>query len=187
MVFLAASSAIVAPIALGGLLPLVMGSASVPMEMETGKIAAMLLLTQLLPLCLGIAIRHLWPDVGVKLQPCAALVSKGLNLITISVILTAHFDLLSEIRARGFVGMAVLLMVSWTAGWLSGGPTTDTRRALAVTTSLRNFGVGLVIATNGFAGTPAVTALIAYGMVSLFGTLALATWSAGSRGTRPAS
>jgi hypothetical protein len=34
--------------------------------------------------------------------------------------------------------------------------------------------VGLVIATSTFAGTAAVTAIVAYGLISLFGTLALA-------------
>lgn len=43
---------------------------------------------------------------------------------------------------------------------------------MAVTTSLRNFGVGLVIATSTFARAPAITAIVAYGLVLLFGTLA---------------
>jgi BASS family bile acid:Na+ symporter len=55
---------------------------------------------------------------------------------------------------------------------LFGGPTRDIRAALAVTTSLRNFGVGLAISTSAFAGTPAVPAIVAYGLVSLVGTLA---------------
>jgi BASS family bile acid:Na+ symporter len=70
--------------------------------------------------------------------------------------------------------MTLLLSLSWTAGWLIGGPTLETRKALAVTTSLRNFGVGLVIATAALAGTSAVTIIVAYGLVSLFGTLAFA-------------
>jgi BASS family bile acid:Na+ symporter len=108
------------------------------------------------------------------MQKPANLLSKVLNLLTIGLILFAQFELLAEIRPRGFVGMIVLLAVSWTAGWLFGGRAADTRKALAVTTSLRNFGVGLVIATSAFANTPAVTAIIAYGIISLFTTLGLA-------------
>jgi BASS family bile acid:Na+ symporter len=70
--------------------------------------------------------------------------------------------------------MLVLLAVSWTTGWVFGGPTIAIRKALAVTTSLRNFGVGLVIATTAFADTPAATAIIAYGIISLFATIGLA-------------
>ena len=42
---------------------------------------------------------------------------------------------------------------------------------LATTTATRNVAVGLVIATSNFSGTPAVTAVVAYGLVSLLGTL----------------
>jgi BASS family bile acid:Na+ symporter len=181
MVLLAASSPIIAPIALCGLLPLVSGSD--PLLIDSGKIAITLLVTQMFPLCLGIAVRQWWPTAAERMQKPANLVSKVLNLFTVGLILVAQFDMLTEIRPRGFVGILILLIVSWTAGWLLGGPTPETRKALAVTTSLRNFGVGLVIATSAFPGTPAVTAIVAYGLVSLLGTLAFAMF-VGAR-TRP--
>jgi BASS family bile acid:Na+ symporter len=69
--------------------------------------------------------------------------------------------------------MIGLLIVSWAVGWLVGGPALVIRKVMAVTSSLRNFGVGLVIAAGTFPGTPAVTAVITYGLVSLLGTLGL--------------
>jgi BASS family bile acid:Na+ symporter len=173
MVLLAGSSAIVAPIALIGLLPFVSGGD--PLSIDFGRIATTLLLTQMLPLCLGIAVRHWAPTAADKMQKPATLVSKLLNLLTVSLILVTQFGMITEIRPRGFVGMVALLLISWTAGWLLGGPTSETSSALAVTTSLRNFGVGLVIVTNTFPGTPAVTAVVAYGLISLLGTIVLAT------------
>jgi bile acid:Na+ symporter, BASS family len=172
MALLAGSSAIIAPLALRGLLPLV--SANDPPVIASSQMAITLLLTQLVPLSLGIATRHWRPTVAVRMQQPANLLSKVLNLLTIGLILFTQFDLLAEIRPRGFIGMAILLAVSWTAGWLFGGPAAGTRKALAVTTSLRNFGVGLVIATNSFSNTPAVTAITAYGIMSLFTTIGLA-------------
>jgi BASS family bile acid:Na+ symporter len=172
MVLLAGSSAIIAPIALRALLPFVSGKE--PVSIDTTRMVITLLFTQILPLCLGIAVRHWWPTAADKMQKPANLVSKGLNLLMVGLILITQYALLAEVRVRGVVGMVILQIVSWTAGWLVGGPISDTRKALAVTTSLRNFGVGLVIATSTFAGTPAVTAIVAYGLVSLFGTLALA-------------
>jgi BASS family bile acid:Na+ symporter len=70
--------------------------------------------------------------------------------------------------------MLALLVASWAAGWLLGGPGCGNRRALTLTTSLRNVGVGLVIATGNFAGTAAVTAVLAYGVVEIGGSLLLA-------------
>ena len=57
-----------------------------------------------------------------------------------------------------------------------GGPGGDNRKAMTLTTALRNVGVGLVIATGNFADTPAVTATLAYGLFEIVGTMLLAFW-----------
>ena len=88
--------------------------------------------------------------------------------------LAAYYPLLAEIRLRGYAGMLVLLVASLAAGWLLGGPGTDNRRAVALTTSLRNVGVGMVIATGNFGGTAAVTAVLCYGILEIVGSLLLA-------------
>jgi BASS family bile acid:Na+ symporter len=90
------------------------------------------------------------------------------------MILVVYFPLLTEIRLPGFVGMLALLIASWVAGWLLGGPDIDTRKTMTLTTSLRNVGVGLVIVTGSFAGTPAVTATLAYGLFGVVASLLLA-------------
>jgi len=46
------------------------------------------------------------------------------------------------IRLRDYVAMSALLVARLAAGWLLGGPGSDNRKALALTTSLRNVGVG---------------------------------------------
>jgi BASS family bile acid:Na+ symporter len=92
----------------------------------------------------------------------------------VGLILVVQFHLLTEIRLRAFVGMLTLLIASWVAGWLLGGTGRDNRKAMTLTTSLRNVGVGLVIATGAFAGTPAVTAVLVYGLFEVVGSLLLA-------------
>jgi BASS family bile acid:Na+ symporter len=52
----------------------------------------------------------------------------------------------------------------------------DSRRAVALTTALRNVGLGLVIVTGNFGGTPAVSAALAYGIVEVLGSRAVALW-----------
>ncbi len=90
------------------------------------------------------------------------------------LILFAQFHLLLEIRPRGLLGMLALLIASWIAGYLLGGPASETRKAMTLTTALRNVGVGLVIATGSFPGTPAITAVLAYGILEILGSLLLA-------------
>jgi BASS family bile acid:Na+ symporter len=84
---------------------------------------------------------------------------------------------------RAWFGMSALLLATCVSGWLLGGPGSDNRKAMALTTSLRNVGVGLVIATGSFPGTAVVTTTLAYGIFEIFGSLLLAVaW--GRRGAR---
>jgi bile acid:Na+ symporter, BASS family len=172
MVMLAGSSAIAAPVLLYFLLPLM--SASESLQVDAAKIVVTLLVTQLAPLCLGLGVRHWLPGLANRLLRPANLLSAILNLATLVVVLLAYFPLMAEIRLRGYLGMLALLVASWATGWLLGGPGSDTRRALALTTALRNVGVGLVIATSNFGDTAAVTAVLAYGIFEIVGTLLLA-------------
>src|SRR4029077_7102032 len=109
-----------------------------------------------------------------RLQKPANLLSAVLNLATFGIVLAVYFPLLAEVRLRGYLGMLVLLVASWAAGWLLGGPGADNRRALTLTTSLRNVGVGLVIATGNFGGRDARAAGPRYGIFEIVGSLVLA-------------
>ena len=92
----------------------------------------------------------------------------------IGLILATQYETLAAIRLRGWIGMGLLLLASLGIGWVSGGSETPTRKALAITTATRNVAVALVIVTSNFAGTPAVTAVVAYGLVSTLGALGCA-------------
>jgi BASS family bile acid:Na+ symporter len=174
MVILAASSAILAPALLQVLLRLT-GEGNA-LQVDVARVGGTLLLTQLLPLCVGISVRHWWSGIAERLQKPASLISAMLGLATVGTILVVHFQLLIEIRLRGYLGMSALLVASWVVGWLLGGPEVNKRKALSLTTSLRNVGVGLVIATGNFGGTAAVTTAVTYGIVEILGSLLLAFW-----------
>ncbi len=172
MVILASSSALAAPLLLHLLLPLV--SRTEALQVDAGRIVVTLLATQLAPLCLGLGVRHWLPGLADRLQRPANLLSAILSLVVIGVILAVYSRLLAVVRLRGYVAMSALLVSSWLAGWVLGGPGSNNRRALALTTSLRNVGVGLVIATSNFGGTAAVTAVLTYGILEIIGSLLLA-------------
>lgn len=183
MVILAGSSALLSPLLLGLLLPRVAGGA-VPTIDVVGIVAA-LLSTQLLPLLAGLLLRHRQPQLAERLTGPLELGSKILNLGVVTLILITQFRMLADIRPRGFVGMLLLLFATLAIGWLAGGPGANERRSMALTTALRNVGVGLVIVSGNFAETPAVSAALAYGIVEVLGSLLLALWwgrSAGQRG-----
>jgi BASS family bile acid:Na+ symporter len=174
MVVLAGSSAILSPLLLRVLLPWVSGG-EVPRIDLIGMVGA-LLLTQLQPLLLGLVVRHWRPQLAERLLSPFELVSKILSLSVAALILASQFHMLAEIRIRGFAAMLILLAASLAIGWLAGGSGSDDRKTMALTTALRNVGVGLVIVTANFAGTAAVSAALAYGIVEVFGSLLVALW-----------
>jgi BASS family bile acid:Na+ symporter len=174
MVVLAASSAIVSPVLLLVLLPWVSGGEAPRIDLIA--MVGALLVTQLLPLLVGLLVRHRFPRLADSLLSPFELVSKVLNLSVAGLILATQYPMLAEIRMRGFAGMLILLAASLAIGWFAGGAGRDNRKTMALTTALRNVGVGLVIVTGNFAGTAAVSAALAYGIVEVFGSLLLALW-----------
>jgi BASS family bile acid:Na+ symporter len=174
MVILAGSSAIVSPLLLTALMPWLAGGSVARIDLA-GMVGA-LLVTQLLPLLVGLLVRHWRPQLADRLAGPLELISKVLNLGVVGLILASQFQMLADIRLRGFAGMLLLLAGSLLIGWLAGGSKRDSRKTMALTTALRNVGVGLVIVTGNFAGTPAVSAALAYGIVEVLGSLLVALW-----------
>ena len=103
------------------------------------------------------------------LERPVGLLANALLLALVGAIVVTQFEMLATIRPRGWFGMGLLLMAGLGLGWSCGGPGGTRRRALATTTATRNVALGLVIVGRDFAGTPAVTAGVACGLVSILG------------------
>lgn len=170
MVVLAASSAILAPLLLGFLLPMAAGNSAV--KINVIKIIGTLVGAQLLPLGIGLWIRHSRPAFAERLKKPAGNLSLLLNLLLLTVIISVQFQTLAQIRLRGYVAMFCLVLGTFVAGRLScERGDVSTAKSLILTTAVRNVGVSLVIATGSFPGTAAITATIAYG---IFQTIVIA-------------
>jgi len=168
MVILAGSSAVLAPLLLGLLLPIVAGGRT--LEIDVSKMVPTLLGAQLLPLAFGLWIRRRYPRLADNLLQPAKGLSLLLIVLFIGLILSVQFRMLSDIHLKGYVGMLCLVVASMAAGW-SVSRQGDSTKAMVITTSVRNVGVTLVIATASFADTAAITSATAFG---LFQTLAIA-------------
>jgi BASS family bile acid:Na+ symporter len=176
MVILAGLSAVLSP----ALLIILLGWISPERDLEIDFLAmgTTLLLTQLLPLAVGLALRRWTPATAERLVKPAGRVANLVLLAVLALILISQWETLAAIRLRGWVGMTLLLAASFGIGWLLGGPDRAIRKTLSLTTGIRNAAVGLVIVNANFAGTPAVGAVVAYGLFCIVGGLALAFWMA---------
>ncbi|MBV8600134.1 MAG: hypothetical protein JO359_01080 [Candidatus Eremiobacteraeota bacterium] len=141
-----------------------------------------LVFSQLLPLLAGLAVHEWRPALASALLKPAARLSMLLNLSVVVLILATQYPLLLSIKPLGFAGMLALLAASLLVGWLLGGSSPAIRKSFSLTTSIRNAGVGIVIATGAFPGTLAAPALLAYALVSILGSLAVAVWWGRSAG-----
>src|SRR5262245_15913941 len=174
MVLLAGSSTIVAPLLLHVLLPVTSGEE--PPRIDVSRMVGTLLLTQLVPLSVGMAVRQCRPELADRLRKPAKRLAVILNVAAFGLIIGVDFHLLPSVKAIGVEGMVILVIAALVVGWLLGGPGGDKRKAMAFSTGVRNVSVSLVIVTASFPGTPAVTAVLAY---ALFQTVVLALLAAG--------
>jgi BASS family bile acid:Na+ symporter len=169
MVVLAGLSALASPALLALLLAQMMPDSE--LRIDYLAIVRTLLIAQVLPLALGLGIHHWAPRLTEWIARPVNLLANLMLLAVIVLLLVRDHESLAVIRLPGWLGMLLLLAASLGIGWLCGGPGLATRKALALTTAVRNAAVGLVIVSNNFTDTPAVTGVIAYAFVSILGAL----------------
>ena len=143
MLILAGLSALLTPALLSVLLPWV--APATDLHMNYPGIVRILLITQLLPLALGLGFRHAAPRWTRLVAKPVGLLANALLLALVGAIVATQYGMLAAIRPRGWLGMGLLLTASLGLGWSCGGPDLASRKALATTTATRNIAVGLVI------------------------------------------
>jgi BASS family bile acid:Na+ symporter len=172
MVILAGLSALLSPALLGLIMPRLFPAGD--LHIDYLVIVKTLLISQMVPLGIGLSIHRFAPSLASRVAKPVGLIGNLLLAIVVALILVREYESLASIRFRGWVGIALLLASTIAIGWVCGGPERATRKAMAVTTAVRNAAVALVIVSGNFAGTAAVTAVVAYALVSIFAALGFA-------------
>lgn len=140
------------------------------------KMTVTLLLAQLLPLLIGLAINYWRPSLTSRLVGPASQLAKVLNAALLVLIFYTYYRLFLGIKPIGYFGMLLLLIASLAIGWLAGVSDSGNRKATALTTSIRNSIPSIVIAIESFPGTLALPAVVVFGIFGLLGSLVLALW-----------
>ncbi|TCK33731.1 BASS family bile acid:Na+ symporter [Paraburkholderia sp. BL8N3] len=134
-------------------------------HVDSMRILKILLLVQLLPLCVGLAVHECFPKLArILVTPLNGL--NHLALVTLNVALfIAYWESLKKFRPSAYIGMLLLFMSILAIGWLCGGRAVSRRKATALGTAVRSGGVGLVIVIANFPGTPAVPSVTVFALV----------------------
>jgi BASS family bile acid:Na+ symporter len=172
MIVLSVLSAFLSPALLSMFAPWIAPTSD--LHVDYLAIVKTLLVMQLAPLAVGLALNRWAPNLGKRIAGPVGWIANVLLIALIVAIVVTQFDLLAAIRLRAWAGMTVLLIVSFAIGWLCGGSNRDSRAAMAVTTASRNVAVGLLIAGKNLPDSPALVAVVAFGLYCIVGTLAFA-------------
>jgi bile acid:Na+ symporter, BASS family len=172
MIVLSVLSAFLSPALLGMLAPWIAPTSE--LRIDYLAIVKTLLVMQLLPLAFGLALNRWAPNFAKRIARPVGRIANLMLIALIVAIVVTQFDLLAAIRLRAWAGMTVLLIASFAMGWLCGGSNRGTKAAMAVTTASRNVAVGLLIAGQNLPDTPALVAVVAFGLYCIVGTLAFA-------------
>jgi predicted Na+-dependent transporter len=66
------------------------------------------------------------------------------------------------------LAVVLAIFVSLLIGhWMMFGETAERQRSLAISTAIRNVGLGLLIVNNNYPGTPAVAVVLVFGILSM--------------------
>lgn len=120
-------------------------------DIEPLPVARQVLLSQGVPLALGVLVRRLLPGVAERL---VAPLDRAANLLLLAltlVILVRSWPLLQPFLVANLAGvgcMALMVLLALAIGWLLSGPGLRERTTVAVVTSTRNPGLALLFANR---------------------------------------
>ncbi len=157
-------------------LPIVLPLLLPGVKVSAGQIALSLLASMLLPLGIGLLVKARYPEFAAQFQPTMSQAS-SLSLILLLVLMLG-LNIRNVIALFGSGGLLAVLLLSGigaAAGYLLGGPGSDTRRVLALGTGQRNLAAAFIVATGNFAAFPDVLILLAAaGLVQMLVMMPLA-------------
>lgn len=123
----------------------------VQLAMRARSVFALVFMTVLLPLLIGIGVRRLAPKRGERIASPLAKIALGLLVVSaLPVLIGMARPMLSLIGDGTILGLSAFALVACVVGHLLGGPEPANRTTLALATASRHPAVALAIAHTNF-------------------------------------
>jgi bile acid:Na+ symporter, BASS family len=140
-----------------------------PFAMSSVAIARVVLLMSVLPLAAGLLCHAMWPAVAARIAKANDLIAKVLLVIGVVALLAGVLPSALALAGNGaIVAMAVFVVAGLAIGHWLGGPETDQRTVLALSTASRHPAIAFAIAKANFPDEPYLgAALVLFLLVNL--------------------
>ena len=141
----------------------------VPLRMTFASVAALVFITIILPLALGIAVHTLAPVAADRLvNPIAKIASIALLLSAVAILFSGA-PAIWELTGNGtLVAIAAFVLVGLLIGHFVGGPKPENRAGLAMATASRHPGIAIALAVANFPEEKlAISAVLLYLLVNI--------------------
>ena len=150
-------------------LPIVLPLLLSGVEVNPLDIASSLVFTMLVPLGIGLVIKARYADTAVHLQPTFAQASNTSLMLMMGILLVLNVrNILSFVGTGALVAGIIFIILSFVAGYLLGGPGSDTKAVLGLGTGQRNIAAALVVAGQNFSDPQVLVMLIVVAILGLF-------------------
>jgi predicted Na+-dependent transporter len=151
-------------------LPIVLPLLLPGVKVDAGQIALSLIVTMFVPLLIGLFIKARYEGAAGTLQPVMSQISTiSLALLLVLMLALNVKNVIALFGTGAILATLLFVAISLLGGYLLGGPSTDTKRVLALGTGQRNLSAAFIIATASFADQPNVLVyLAAAGLVGMF-------------------
>jgi BASS family bile acid:Na+ symporter len=136
------------------------------LRIPVSKIAAIMLITVLVPLVLGVVTRRFAPAFAERIARPVSIVGNVLLAAAAIPLLVAVTPLFWPLVGSGVIAALVAFtLIGIAIGHLLGGPDADRRAVLALATGSRHPGIALAIASINFPARTDVIAVVLYHLV----------------------
>jgi bile acid:Na+ symporter, BASS family len=151
----------------------------VPLQMTVASLAALIFMTALLPLGLGVAGHRLAPALAVRVaQPISQIAGIGLLACVVAILFVAAPAMWMLVGNGTVIALAAFVVVGLAIGHFLGGPAPENRASLALSTASRHPGIAIAIAKVNFPEEKlAMAAVLLYLLVSAVVSLPYLQWT----------
>lgn len=157
---------------------ILMRAFNVPLQMTVTSVAKLVFITILLPIGLGVTLRSLAPALADRLaKPISQIAGVALLAAFGVILLTSAPAFWSLIGNGTVIAFAAFVLAGLAIGHLLGGPKSEHRTALAISTSSRHPGIAIAIAAaNRPEQKLATAAVLLYILVSAVASIPYHRW-----------